>query len=92
MFYKLQQYTPTNNTNPPTNVAGPGIAETDKRYPIADPMIGSKDNANVTVSEDKCFMATKKPECPNVPGTMARKRTRKNVFRPTAASQNFIHR
>jgi hypothetical protein len=43
-------------------VAGPGIEETDNRYPIADPMIGSKDNANVTVREDKCFMATKKPE------------------------------
>ena len=61
-YYKLQQYTPTNKTNPPTNVAGPGIEETDNRYPIADPMIGSKDNANVTVREDKCFMATKKPE------------------------------
>ena len=26
------------------------------------PIIGSKDNANVTVSDDKCLMATKKPE------------------------------
>jgi len=48
--------------NPPRNVAKPGIDETFMKYPIVDPIIGSKDNANVTVSDDKCLMATKKPE------------------------------
>lgn len=58
----LQQYTPTKSMNPPRNVAKPGIDETFMKYPIVDPIIGSKDNANVTVSDDKCLMATKKPE------------------------------